>query len=338
MSCFSYKNINLRSGSLHQYNTNLGSPVLLTTKTHYSTNTYSTLNYNNAYGVAEYERILGIIETYTGKLNFCPNVNDLAVTYNALMKELGSSNHVMNKAEFMKYADQRDSMLPAQPQGKSAIRSKKAASRTIHQLRGRGVDSGNVFLDVKAVVQGFQNEKRIKEEERVQAQLNLEIEAIKAEKIRLEQIRINEQKKKDELQRLKQIEIENERRIAEEERVQRELDREMQEIKAAKEEKLRLEQIRINQQKQKEHDEKIRLEEIEQQRLQKIANDEEIRLEKILKEKVRQDEIKRAANSYKVYTWNPVIPEITPEIVATSSILIPLGIIGLLLYSRTGRK
>lgn len=337
MSCFSYKNISLRSGSLHQYNTNLGDPRNLTKETHYSTNTYSTLNYNNAYGVREYERILGIIEGYTGKLDFCPHVNDLAVTYNALMKELGSSARVMNKAEFLKYADQRDSMLPAQPQGKSAIRSKKAASMTIHQLRGRGVDSGNVFLDIKAVVQGFQNEKRIKEEERVQAQLNLEIEAIKAEKIRLEQIRINEQKKKDELQRLKQIEIENERRIAEEERVQRELDREMQEIKAAKEEKLRLEQIRINQQKQKEHDEKIRLEEIEQQRLQKIANDEEIRLEEILKEKVRQDEIKRAANSYKVYTWKPVIPEITPTIVATSSLL-PLGIIALFLYSRTARK
>jgi hypothetical protein len=33
-----------------------------------------------------------------------------------------------------------------------------------------------------------------------------------------------------------------------------------------------------------------------------------------------------------------ITPKITPEIVATSSILIPLGIIGLLLYSRTGRK
>ena len=84
MSCFSYKNISLKGGSLHQYNTNLGDPRNLTTKTHYSTNSYSTLNYNYAYGVAEYERILAHIESFTGKLNFCPHVVDLAATYNAL--------------------------------------------------------------------------------------------------------------------------------------------------------------------------------------------------------------------------------------------------------------
>ena len=277
MSCFSYKNISLRSGSLHQYNTNLGDPRNLTKETHYSTNTYSTLNYNNAYGVREYERILGVIEGYTGKLNFCPHVNDLAVTYNALMKEIGSSSRVMNKAEFLKYADEKYDKMIKNPYQSS--RGKSTASKQIHQLRGRGVDSGNVFLDIKAVVQGFQNEKRIKEEERVQAQLNLEIEAIKAESARLEQIRINEQK-------------------------------------------------------QKAYDEKIRLEKIEAQRLQKIKDDEEIRLAKELEEKVKQDEIKRVETAKLKLV---IIPEITPEIVATSSLL-PLGIIALFLYSRTGKN
>ena len=61
---------------------------------------------------------------------------------------------------------------------------------------------------------------------------------------------------------------------------------------------------------------------------------EEQRLAEILKEKVKQDEIKRVETvKLKLVT----IPEITPVAVATSSLL-PLGIIALLLYSRTGRK
>ena len=279
MSCWNRTTTNLRSGTLYSYNTNLGDPKNLTTDTHYSTNSYSTRNQNMVKGIAEYERIVSHIEVYTGKLDFCPHVDDLAATYNALNEELGISGRVLNKAEFLKLADKRDSMLPKQPQGKSAIRGKKAASMKIHQLRGRGVDGGKVFVDVESIRQRIENEKRIKEEERVQAQLNLEIEAIKAESARLEQ-------------------------------------------------------IRINQQKQKEHDEKIRLEKIEQQRLQKIANDEEIRIAKELEEKVRQDEIKREESAKLKLA---IIPEITPELVATSSLL-PLGIIALLLYSRTGRK
>ena len=47
------------------------------------------------------------------------------------------------------------------------------------RLRGRGLDGGKVFVDVESIRQRIENEKRIKEEERVQAQLNLEIEAIK---------------------------------------------------------------------------------------------------------------------------------------------------------------
>tara|TARA_R110000751_G_scaffold185851_1_gene292308 strand:- start:113 stop:991 length:879 start_codon:yes stop_codon:yes gene_type:complete len=292
MSCFSYKNISLRSGNLHQYNTNLGDPRLLTTKTHYSTNVYSTNNYNNAYGVAEYERILGIIEGYTGKLDFCPHVNDLAATYNALMKELGSADHVMNKAEFLKYADLQDDKLPKQPQGRSAIRSRNAGSMRNHQLRGRGIDNGNVFLDVKAVVQRFQNEKIIAEEERVQAQLNIELEAIKAESARLEQIRINEQK-------------------------------------------------------QKAYDEKIRLEKIEVQRLQKINDDEEIRLAKELKEQAKLNEIKRMEimNLMEAEKQDKIIAKkiadkekIELEKIAKVSTLIPLSIIGLLLYSSIGKN
>ena len=283
MSCWNRTTTNLRSGTLYSYNTNLGDPKNLTTDTHYSTNSYSTRNQNMIKGIAEYERIVSHIESYTGKLDFCPRVDDLAATYNALNEELGISGRVLNKAEFLKLADQRDSMLPKQPQGKSAIRGKKAASMKIHQLRGRGVDGGRVFVDVESIRQRIENEKRIKEEERVQAQLNLEIEAIKAESARLEQ-------------------------------------------------------IRINQQKQKEHDEKIRLEKIEQQRLQKIANDEEIRIAKELEEKVRQDEIKREESAkLKLAIIPETIPEITPELVATSSLL-PLGIIALFLYSRTGKN
>jgi len=279
MSCWNRTTTNLRSGTLYSYNTNLGDPKNLTTDTHYSTNSYSTRNQNMVKGIAEYERIVSHIEVYTGKLDFCPHVDDLAATYNALNEELGISGRVMNKAEFLKYADLQDDKLPKQPQGKGAIRARKSAQMRNHQLRGRGVNGGKVFVDVESIRQRIENEKRIKEEERVQAQLNLEIEAIKAESARLEQ-------------------------------------------------------IRINQQKQKEHDEKIRLEKIEQQRLQKIANDEEIRIAKELEEKVRQDEIKREESAKLKLA---IIPEITPELVATSSLL-PLGIIALLLYSRTGRK
>ena len=61
---------------------------------------------------------------------------------------------------------------------------------------------------------------------------------------------------------------------------------------------------------------------------QKIQDEEEERLLKIkLENQKLQNEIKRKL----------IIPQITPTVIATSS-LIPLGIIGLLLYSRTGRK
>ena len=59
-------------------------------------------------------------------------------------------------------------------------------------------------------------------------------------------------------------------------------------------------------------------------------------------EKIKQDNFQKLVEIELQKILNPVIepkitPEITPEIVATSS-LIPLGIIALLLYSRTGRK
>jgi len=221
MSCWNRTTTHLRSGILYSYNTNLGDPKNLTTETHYSTNSYSTRNQNMIKGIAEYERIVSHIESYTGKLDFCPRVDDLAATYNALNEELGISGRVLNKAEFLKLADQRDSMLPKQPQGKSAIRGKKAASMKIHQLRGRGVDGGKIFVNVKSIRQRIENEKRIKEEERVQAQLKLEIEAINAESARLEKIRIDKQKQHDEKIRLEKIEserlqkIENDKKLAE---------------------------------------------------------------------------------------------------------------------------
>jgi hypothetical protein len=90
----------------------------------------------------------------------------------------------------------------------------------------------------------------------------------------------------------------------------------------------------------------------EEQRLLSIQKDEEERLiqeeemfedllRKQLENERKQNEIKRKEIT-KVQSIKPVIipeitPEITPTVVATSSLL-PLGIIALLLYSRTGRK
>ena len=228
MSCFTRTTHNLRSGVMYQYNLNLGNPANLTTKTHYSAS------------VAEYERILAHIEKYAGqKLNFCPSVDDLAATYNALNEELGLSGRVMDKAGFLNLAKQRDSQVNPQPQGKSAIRRAKSARSSIHQLRGRGVDGGNVFLDVKSIRQRIDNEKRIAEEQRVQAQLNLEIEEIKAETERLKQIEINKQKQKDYDEKIRLEKIESQR-------LQKIIDNE--EIRLAKElqEKARQEEIKRN--------------------------------------------------------------------------------------------
>ena len=270
MSCFSYKNISLNAGSLHQYNTNLGNPRNLTTKTHYSTSSYSTSNYNNAYGVAEYERILAHIEKYAGKLDFCPSVDDLAATYNALNEELGLSGRVLNKAEFLKLADQRDSMVNPQPQGKGAIRAAKSARRSIHQLRGRGVDGGSILIDVKLVKQKIENEKS-------------------ANEVRNSQIANLEKQKKQ-------------------------------------------------------YEENLKLLTIEQDKIQMESSEEskEIMLKKQLEYKsiINKNKSKIVFDDYlipKVNVPDYVIPEITPIVVATSS-LIPLGIIALLLYSRTGRK
>ena len=81
MSCWNRTTTNLRSGTLYSYNTNLGDPKNLTTETHYSTNSYSTRNQNMVKGIAEYERIVSHIESYTGKLDFCPRVDDLAAIF-----------------------------------------------------------------------------------------------------------------------------------------------------------------------------------------------------------------------------------------------------------------
>ena len=110
-------------------------------------------------------------------------------------------------------------------------------------------------------------------------------------------------------------------------------------IKAEKQKIIDIENARLAEIKNKrilkeEFEKNARLAKIERTRILKEDNDllEEQLLAKELQRQVIQNEIKR----------NSIIPEITPEIlpsiVATSSILIPLGIIGLLLYSRTGRK
>ena len=79
---------------------------------------------------------------------------------------------------------------------------------------------------------------------------------------------------------------------------------------------------------------------------QLIQEEEEERLLQIqLEEKKIQDEINRKENlrlmaieKKEIIKVSPVItPEIIPTVVATSSLL-PLGIIALLLYSRTGKK
>ena len=94
------------------------------------------------------------------------------------------------------------------------------------------------------------------------------------------------------------------------------------------------------------------LQDIENERLQVIREEEErlalieapkrAALQAARIEKIEQDKFQRLVEIELQKILNPVIeptvtPEITPEIVATSSLL-PLGIIALLLYSRTGRK
>jgi hypothetical protein len=67
----------------------------------------------------------------------------------------------------------------------------------------------------------------------------------------------------------------------------------------------------------------------------RLADIEEERLLQIqLENQRKQDEIKREESARLKLA---IIPEITPALVATSSLL-PLGIIGLFLYSRTARK
>ena len=87
------------------------------------------------------------------------------------------------------------------------------------------------------------------------------------------------------------------------------------------------------------------LQDIENERLERLALIEAPKraaLQAARIEKIEQDKFQRLVEIELQKILNPVIeptvtPEITPEIVATSSLL-PLGIIALLLYSRTGRK
>ena len=87
------------------------------------------------------------------------------------------------------------------------------------------------------------------------------------------------------------------------------------------------------------------LKDIEDERLQKLAVIEASKrstLQAARIEKIKQNDFQRLVETELQKILNPVIepivtPEITPQIVATSSLL-PLGIIALLLYSRTGRK
>tara|TARA_R110000787_G_scaffold110299_1_gene219017 strand:+ start:96 stop:653 length:558 start_codon:yes stop_codon:yes gene_type:complete len=77
--------------------------------------------------------------------------------------------------------------------------------------------------------------------------------------------------------------------------------------------------------------------ETQKEEAERLIEEEEEKLLQIELENQRlQNEIKRKEIISIVIP--EITPEITPEIVATSSILIPLGIIGLLLYSRTARK
>ena len=80
----------------------------------------------------------------------------------------------------------------------------------------------------------------------------------------------------------------------------------------------------------------------EEERLALIEAPKRAALQAARIEKIEQDKFQRLVEIELQKILNPVIeptvtPEITPEIVATSSLL-PLGIIALLLYSRTGRK
>jgi|TARA_R110002096_G_scaffold403257_1_gene600796 hypothetical protein len=75
------------------------------------------------------------------------------------------------------------------------------------------------------------------------------------------------------------------------------------------------------------------------ERWSKISNEiEEERLLQIqLENQRKQDELKRQETSRLLENEKIIIPAVLPSIV-TTSILLPLVIIGLFLYSRTGRK
>ena len=79
------------------------------------------------------------------------------------------------------------------------------------------------------------------------------------------------------------------------------------------------------------------------ERWSKISNEiEEERLLQIqLENQRKQDELKRQETSRLLENEKIIIPEIIPAVlpsIVTTSILLPLVIIGLFLYSRTGRK
>ena len=107
---------------------------------------------------------------------------------------------------------------------------------------------------------------------------------------------------------------------------------------------LRNSQIANLEKQKKQYEENLKLLTIEQDKIQMESSEEskEIMLKKQLEYKsiINKNKSKIVFDDYlipKVNVPDYVIPEITPIVVATSS-LIPLGIIALLLYSRTGKN
>ena len=155
----------------------------------------------------------------------------------------------------------------------------------------------------KAGVQGIlQNPKNIERWVEIQIK-EQEAEEERLLKIELEKKKIQDEIKRKEFARLKILQdIENER------------------LAVIREEELRLALIEAPIRAAK-----------QAARFVKIEND--LKVKKALEE----EEKKKIIIDEPIIT-STITPKITPEIVATSSILIPLGIITLLLYSRTGRK
>jgi len=192
MGCFTKTIYNLRSGTKHEYNKNLGDPTKLTTQTYYRQyDSYQTHNVNWSYGISRYEEMKSHIESYTGYDIGCVHVNDLGATYNALNEALGISDRALNSSQMRALYTKYDSTLPKHPQGKSAIQSKNNKRAAWHKLNSRGVEGGTIVVNLQKIKQKIEADKKTSPEVLEAGFKKIILESIEAE--RLQKIEADEE-------------------------------------------------------------------------------------------------------------------------------------------------